>query len=95
MNAPLKTRAEIGRALLEYVVNPKGERPSLEITTPEGTFHLVTVEGIVLPYFEGDNLTFILFFGRQPIGRAEIFMWPSEEVETPAHAITELEVYGT
>ena len=95
MKAQFNTEPEIGRALLTYVVKlPSGKRPSLEITTPSGVFYLVTIEGSVFPIVKNGDLTFISFVGRQPIGRAQTFVWPSEEVEEPALGITGLEVYG-
>ena len=95
MNAQYTTHADISRALLEHVVNPKGNRPHLEITTPNGSFHMVEVQQPILPTINDDRLTSIIFFGKQPIGRKEVFIWPPDEVELPALAITEISVYDT
>ncbi|MDO8620460.1 MAG: hypothetical protein Q7R64_03890 [bacterium] len=77
------------------MVYPSGKRPSLEITTPQGMFHLVTVEGEVISTFENGKLVFILFYGKPPIGRSEVFVWPPTAVQESGHVITELQVYGT
>ncbi len=94
MNAPLHTEADIRRALLEHVVYPSGKRPSLGITTPQGTFHLVTVEGEVISTFENGELVFVLFQGTPLLRRKEVFAWPPTAIQESEHVITELQVYG-
>ncbi len=94
MNALYNTPAEISRALLAHVVNPSGRRPSLDITTPQRVFHLVTIEEPPLARMQGDELVFITFVGAEPIGKPHVFMWPPVGVEEPALGITEIEVYG-
>ncbi|MEK7087978.1 MAG: hypothetical protein AAB891_01720 [Patescibacteria group bacterium] len=91
MNAPFTTDADISRALLKRVVNSRERRPRLEITTPKGVFHLVTVEEPVLSTIQNGRLTFISFFGKPAIGRTYAFMWPL--AEEPALPITELGIY--
>ncbi len=89
------TDADISRALLEHVVNPKGSRRQrLEIATLHGQFHMVEVHDPILARMEEGKLVFVSFDGTQPIGRAETFVWPAADVEEPIRGILALEVYG-
>ena len=89
------TDADIGRVLLQRVVSASsGTWPYLHITTLKGvSHHLVSVEKVDLSQMEGDRLTFIMFKGKEPIGRSKTFVWPSGVVKEPAFGIIGIEIH--
>ncbi len=94
MNSQNLIGADIGRVLCCRVVKASSANwPHLEITTPNGVFHLVTIEAVISSQYLNGKLVRIRFRGHPPIGRPEIFAWPSTEIGVSAFEIIALKEY--
>ncbi len=87
--------ADIGRTLFLRVVGATSATwPHLEITTPHGIFHLVTVTEVTRQVVKDGALVRIVFKGKPPMGRTETFVWPPEGTEASPFGVTELAMYA-